>query len=166
MEQNPQVKTTPALALLRSKGIAFTEHPFQYVEKGGTSHSSQVLGVSEHAVIKTLIFQTSEPGPCQHVVVLMHGDLNVDTKKLAQALGARRAFPCEPSKACELSGYLIGGTSPFGLKTQLPIFAEASIQNLERLWINGGERGFLVSLTPQELKTAIPVQWINVGKNR
>lgn len=166
MEQNPQVKTTPALELLRSKGIAFTEHPFEYVEKGGTSHSSQVLGVSEHAVIKTLIFQTSESGQHHNVVVLMHGDLNVDTKKLAQALGSRRAFPCEPSKACELSGYLIGGTSPFGLKTPLPIFAEASIQDLDCIWINGGERGFLVSLTPQALKTAIPVQWINVGKTR
>ncbi len=177
MEQNPQVKTTPAIAHLREKNIIFTECPFAYVDKGGTAHSSHALGVAEHAVIKTLIFEKTEASktaasgtlktPCQsHCVVLMHGDLNVDTKKLALAVGSRRAFPCEPMKACELTGYQLGGTSPFGLKTALPVFAEASIQNLDQLWINGGARGLLVRITPHDLVRAIPLEWVNVGKSR
>lgn len=163
---------TPAILHLQRFGISFKEHRFEYLENGGTAHSSSSLGVPEHSVVKTLIFECQAGGEKggqnekQHspFVVLMHGDRTVDTKKLARLLECRRTAPCDPARASRLSGYLIGGTSPFGLKTEMPIYAESTIQNLHPLYINGGARGFLVEIQPQDLEKALNVTWVSVSK--
>lgn len=151
---------TPAIRVLREKKVAFEPHVFEYVEKGGTRHSAEVLGVDEHSVIKTLIFETNERKP---LIVLQHGDLQVSTKNLARHLGVKTVSPVAPEKANKLTGYLVGGTSPFGVKTKLPIYAEKTIFDLERIYINGGKRGFLVAISPQVLKEVLKVGEIEVG---
>ena len=151
---------TPAIRVLREKKVEFEPHVFEYVEKGGTSHSSEVLGVLEHAVIKTLIFETNEKKP---LAVLMHGDLKVSTKNLARFLNVKSVAPAAPERANKLTGYLIGGTSPFGLKTPMPIYAEATIFNLEKIYINGGKRGFLVSMKPNDLEKVLDVNRVEVA---
>jgi ybaK/ebsC protein len=151
---------TPAIRVLREKKIEFEPHVFEYVEKGGTRHSSQALGVDEHAVIKTLIFETNEKKP---LIVLMHGDRQVSTKTLARHLNVKTVAPAQPEKASKLTGYLVGGTSPFGTKTKMPVYAEKTIFELEKIYINGGKRGFLVSLAPRVLKEILPVEEVEVG---
>lgn len=151
---------TPAIRFLREKKIEFEPHVFEYVEKGGTKYSSQILGVEEHAVIKTLIFETNERKP---FIVLMHGDFQVSTKNLARHLNVKSVSPAATEKAQKLSGYLIGGTSPFGTKTEMPIYAEAGIFDLEKIYINGGKRGFLVAINPQILPEILKVEEIEVG---
>src|SRR5215213_2903242 len=126
---------TPAIRVLREKKIEFEPHVFEYVEKGGTKHSSQALGVDEHAVVKTLIFETNEKKP---LIVLMHGDLQVSTKNLARHLGVKSVAPVAPEKASKLTGYMVGGTSPFGVKTRMPVYAEKTIFGLKQIYINGG----------------------------
>jgi Cys-tRNA(Pro) deacylase len=148
MSATARFPATPATRMLEAAGVAFEGHVFPYVEKGGTRHSSAVLGVDEHAVIKTLMFEGGDREP---LCVLMHGDRLVSEKQLARAVEQRTIRPCEPATAERHSGYQVGGTSPFGLRKPMPIFAEATIFDLPRIWINGGRRGFLVSMAPAEL---------------
>ena len=142
------MEATGAIAVLRKHHVAFTEHPYRYEERGGTSVSSRELGVPEHAVIKTLVMEDEGKQP---LIVLMHGDREVSTKKLARQIGAKTVSPCAPDVAQRHSGYLVGGTSPFGTRKAMPVYMEGTIGDLDRLYINGGRRGFLVSLTPADL---------------
>jgi Cys-tRNA(Pro) deacylase len=153
---------TPAIRVLREKKIEFEPYVFEYVEKGGTKHSSKELGVEEHAVIKTLIFETSEKKP---LIVLMHGDLQVSAKNLARHLNVKSVAPVAPEKASRLTGYLVGGTSPFGVKTRMPVYAEKTIFALKRIFINGGKRGFLVAVEPRVLRDVLqpPPEEVEVG---
>jgi Cys-tRNA(Pro) deacylase len=151
------VSETPATALLRGRGVAFTEHPYDYVDHGGTGESARQLGVDEHAVVKTLVMQDEAGKP---LIVLMHGDRKVSTKNLARQAGRKSIAPCDPDVASRHSGYLIGGTSPFGTRKRLPVYVERSVLALPRIWINGGRRGYLVGLAPAvlvELLQATPV---------
>lgn len=152
--------STSATRLLRQQGIAFTEHLYRYEDKGGTKVSARELGVPEHAVIKTLVMEDQDAVP---LVVLMHGDLEVSTKSLARQIGAKSVQPCKPGTAQRHSGYLVGGTSPFGTKKQMPVYAEASIFDLPRIFINGGSRGFLVELDPADLDRVLAVARIAAG---
>ncbi len=140
--------STPATRLLREKGVAFTEHPYRYEEKGGTRVSARELGVDEHAVIKTLVMEDEDRQP---LIVLMHGDREVSTKALARLLGKKAVHPCKPEVANRHSGYLVGGTSPFGTRKAMPVFIERSILDLERIYLNGGSRGFLIGIAPAEV---------------
>lgn len=145
---------TPAVRFLREKKIDFTPHLYDYVEKGGTRESAKQLGVDEHAIIKTLVFETNEKKP---LIVLMHGDREVSTKTLARLLGVKSVEPATPEKASKLTGYLVGGTSPFGTRTAMPVYAEKSILALEKIYINGGKRGFLVEIDPGVLEQALNI---------
>lgn len=146
--KDKHVSETPATQWLRGHGIVFTEHPYDYVDHGGTAESARQLGVDEHAVVKTLVMQDERAQP---LVVLMHGDRQVSTKNLARAIGCKSVEPCKPEVAQRHSGYLVGGTSPFGLRKAAPVYVEASVLVLERIYINGGRRGFLVGLSPAVL---------------
>ena len=158
MAKKEHISETQATQLLRKHHVSFDEHPYPYEEHGGTSVSARELGVPEHAVIKTLVMQDEAAKP---LIVLMHGDCKVSTKNLARAIGCKSVEPCKPDVAQRHSGYMIGGTSPFGTKKAMPVYVEQSILALERIYINGGRRGFLVSLAPQvlmDLLKAKPVQ--------
>jgi Cys-tRNA(Pro) deacylase len=151
---------TPAIRVLRERKVEFEPYVFEYVEKGGTRHSAQVLKVDEHAVVKTLIFETNERKP---LIVLMHGDRKVSTKELARHLNVKTVAPATPEKASKLTGYLVGGTSPFGVKTKMPVMAEKTIFDLTKIYINGGKRGFLVSIAPQVLRDVLQIEEVEVG---
>lgn len=155
--------TTAATRALQAAGVAFTGHLFRYEEKGGTRHSSRELGVDEHRVIKTLVFQDERK---RALIVLMHGDCTVSAKELARQLDNKRVDPCLPAVAERRTGYQVGGTSPFGLKEPLPIFAEATIFELDTIYINGGKRGFLVSLPPAELERVLRPVRVSVANPR
>jgi Cys-tRNA(Pro) deacylase len=144
-KKTAHVSETPATAWLKAHGVAFTEHPYEYQEHGGAQHSAAVLGLDPFAVVKTLIMQDEAAKP---LAVLMHGNRTVSTKNLARQTGAKSIEPCKPEVANRHSGYLVGGTSPFGLRRAMPIWVEASVLALPRIWINGGRRGFLVGLSP------------------
>jgi Cys-tRNA(Pro) deacylase len=151
------VSETPATALLRKHRVAFTAHPYDYVDHGGTAESARQLGLDEHAVVKTLVMQDEAARP---LVVLMHGDRKVSTKNLARQAGCKSISPCDPEVAQRHSGYLVGGTSPFGTRKRMPVYVERSVLALPRLWINGGRRGFLVGIEPAvltDLLGAVPV---------
>jgi Cys-tRNA(Pro) deacylase len=150
--KDKHVSETPATQLLRRAGVAFTEHPYDYVDHGGTAESARQLGVPEHAVVKTLVMQDDKAQP---LIVLMHGDRQVSTKALAREIGVKSVEPCKPEVAQRHSGYLVGGTSPFGTKKAMPVFVEATVLELPRIFINGGRRGFLVGLAPQALPTLL-----------
>ncbi len=144
--------------MLRQHGIAFTEHPYQYLEHGGAQHSAQVLGFDPFAVVKTLIMEDEQARP---LVVLMHGNRKVSTRNLARQIGARSVQPCQPEVANRHSGYLVGGTSPFATRKAMPVFIEETILALPKILINGGRRGYLVGIDPQvcvQLLGAKPVQ--------
>lgn len=145
MSKKEHVSETPATQLLRKKGAFFTEHPYAYEEHGGTSVSSRELGVEEHVVVKTLIMQDEHAKP---MVVLMHGDKTVSTKNLARQIACKSVEPCKPEVAQRHSGYMIGGTSPFGTKKAMPVYVEASILDLEKIYLNGGRRGYLIGISP------------------
>ena len=146
---------TPATLFLAEKGVAFTEHHFEYVDHGGTAHTSEALGVPEHQVVKTLIMEDEKGSP---LVVLMHGDRKVSTKELARAAGVKRIAPCKPDAAQRHSGFLIGGTSPFGTRKAMPVYLERSVLELPRIYINGGRRGYLLGMDSSELvRTLDPV---------
>jgi Cys-tRNA(Pro) deacylase len=147
-KKDKHVSATPATDWLRAHGIEFTEHPYDYVERGGTAESARQLGLDEHAVIKTLVMQNDAAEP---LIVLMHGDASVSTKNLARAIGAKSVEPCRLEVAQRASGYLVGGTSPFGTRKAMRVFVEASVLELPRIYINGGRRGYLVGLLPQVL---------------
>jgi Cys-tRNA(Pro) deacylase len=147
-KKDKHVSETPATAFLRRHGVAFTEHVYDYVDHGGTAESARQLGVEEHAVIKTLVMQDERAQP---LIVLMHGDKQVSTKNLARAIGVKAVQACTPEVAQRHSGYLVGGTSPFGLKKPMPVLVEASVLALASICINGGRRGFLVGVNPEVL---------------
>jgi Cys-tRNA(Pro) deacylase len=151
---------TPAIRSLRQDKINFVPHLYDYVEHGGTRESAKQLGVDEHTVIKTLVFETSEKKP---LIVLMHGDREVSTKNLARYLGVKSVAPATPETASKLTGYLVGGTSPFGTKTKMPIYVEKTIFDLETIYINGGKRGFLVEILQSVLKSVLQVEEIEVA---
>lgn len=157
-DKNAHVSETPATQLLRAQGVEFTEHPYDYVEHGGSAESARQLGLDEHMVVKTLVMQDQDARP---LIVLMHGDRKVSTKNLARQIGAKHVQPCKPEVANRHSGYLVGGTSPFGTKKDMPVFIEESILSLPRIAINGGRRGYLLQLDPQvcvQLLGARPVR--------
>jgi len=152
------VSETPATALLRAHGVAFTEHPYEYVEHGGAEHSAAVLGFDPFSVVKTLVMQDQDAKP---LIVLMHGNRKVSTKNLARQIGAKSVEPCKPEVANRHSGYLVGGTSPFGTRRAMPVYVESTILDLPRIAINGGRRGYLVGIDPQvcvQLLGAKPVR--------
>ena len=142
------VSETPATQFLREHGIVFTEHVYDYVDKGGTAESARQLGVPEHEVIKTLVMQDERAQP---LIVLMHGDRQVSTKNLARQIGAKSVEPCKPEVAQRHSGFMVGGTSPFGLRKAMPVYVEATALALRRICINGGRRGYLVGIAPNVL---------------
>jgi Cys-tRNA(Pro) deacylase len=146
------VSETPATQWLRERGIAFTEHPYDYVEHGGTGESARQLGVDEHAVVKTLVMQDERAQP---LIVLMHGDRQVSTKNLARAIGTKSVEPCRPEVAQRHTGYQVGGTSPFGVRKPMPVYVEGTVLQLPRILINGGRRGFLVAVDPSVLTTGL-----------
>jgi Cys-tRNA(Pro) deacylase len=148
MAKGKHVSETPAIAWLKAHGVAYTEHPYEYLEHGGAQHSAQVLGLDPFTVVKTLIMQDDSAQP---LVVLMHGNRTVSTKNLARQVGLKSVQPCQPDVAQRHSGYLVGGTSPFGLKREMPIWVESSIVDLPCICINGGRRGFLVGIDPAVL---------------
>jgi Cys-tRNA(Pro) deacylase len=152
--------STAATRLLREKGIAYTEHPYRYQEHGGTSASARALGVDEHAVVKTLIMEDESGAP---LVVLMHGDREVSTKALARQAGRRSIQICRPEAANRHSGYLVGGTSPFGTRKAMPVFLERSIAALPRIFVNGGSRGFLVGISPADLIEVLAPTLVDVA---
>jgi Cys-tRNA(Pro) deacylase len=163
MAKNKHVSQTPATQLLRQHHIEFGEHSYDYVEHGGTAESARQLGVEEHCVIKTLVMEDEHAKP---LIVLMHGDRTVSTKNLARQIGAKRIEPCRPDVANRHSGYLVGGTSPFGTRKPLPVYVERTILSLERIYLNGGRRGYLVSLAPAVLTAllaATPVDCASGG---
>ena len=152
--------STAATRLLRERGVAYTEHLYRYEEKGGTRVSARELGVDEHAVVKTLVME-DEAG--QPLVVLMHGDREVSTKALARQIGRRSIQICRPEVANRHSGYQVGGTSPFGTRKPMPVFVERSILDLDRLYVNGGSRGFLVGLAPRDLAAILSPTPVDVA---
>ena len=151
---------TPATTFLDKQGVRYTEHLFEYVEHGGTSASSSALGVPEHEVVKTLVMENESGNP---LIVLMHGDCKVSTKELARAAGVKRIFPCKPEVAQRHSGYLIGGTSPFGTRKAMPIYLERSVLDLPRIYINGGRRGYLLGMDPAELTRVLSPTLVDVA---
>jgi Cys-tRNA(Pro) deacylase len=151
---------TPATAYLAKHGIQYTEHEFEYVEHGGTSHSSSSMGVDEHQVIKTLVMEDEKGDP---LIVLMHGDRKVSTKELARQAGVKRIAPCKPEVATRHSGYLIGGTSPFGTRKRMPIYLERSVLELPRIYINGGRRGYLLGMEPAVLTRVLEPVLVEVA---
>ncbi len=157
-KQKPPV--TAGVRALRGAGVDYTPRLYDYVERGGTAASAEALGVPEHHVVKTLIMQDESASP---LVVLMHGDRSVSTKSLARHLGVKTVEPCEPAAAQRHSGYQVGGTSPFGLRRALPVYVEATVLALERIYINGGKRGFLVELSPQALVEVLSAEPVEVA---
>jgi len=155
MAKKSHVSETPATARLRQHGVAFTEHPYDYVDHGGAQHSARELGVDPFGVVKTLIMQDQDAKP---LVVLMHGNRKVSTKNLARQIGAKAVEPCTPEVANRHSGYLVGGTSPFGTRRQMPVYVESSILTLPRILINGGRRGYLVGIEPQGILRMLDVK--------
>ncbi len=151
---------TPAVRLLREMRVEFEPHLYDYVEHGGTAHSAEALGVDEHAVVKTLVMETDAKKP---LIVLMHGDREVSTKQLARHLGVKSVHPCDFAEAQKYTGYLVGGTSPFGTRTKLHVYAERTIFNLPKIYINGGKRGFLVSIDPLVLRDVLHAEGVEVA---
>ena len=152
MAKKEHISETPATQFLRKQGAAFTEHPYAYEEHGGTAVSARELGVDEHHVIKTLVMQDELAKP---LIVLMHGDCKVSTKNLARQIGCKSVEPCKPEVAQRHSGFMVGGTSPFGTKKTLPVYVEQGILQLPKIYINGGRRGYLVGIAPTLLETLL-----------
>ena len=157
MAKKTHISETPATAILRANKIAFTEHPYEYLEHGGAQHSAQVLGLDPFTVVKTLVMQDQDARP---LIVLMHGNRTVSTKNLARQIGAKSVEPCKPEVAQRHSGYLVGGTSPFGTRRAMPVYIESSILELPKIAINGGRRGYLVGIAPQVCATLLAAQTV------
>lgn len=155
------VSETPATQFLRRQQIAFGEHVYDYVEHGGTAESSRQLGVDEHAVVKTLVMQDEKGDP---LIVLMHGDRQVSLKELARQIPCKKVEPCKPEVAQRHSGYLVGGTSPFGTRKAMPVYVERSILALPRICINGGKRGYLISLEPRLLPELLQARAVDCAQ--
>jgi len=157
-KKGTHVSETPATQILRRHGVSFTEHVYDYVEHGGTEESARQLGVPEHAVVKTLVMQDERSQP---LIVLMHGDKQVSTKNLARQIGAKSVEPCKPDVAQRHSGYMVGGTSPFGTKKDMPVYVEESVLALPSICINGGRRGYLVGVSPAVLVELLSAKSVN-----
>ena len=157
-KKDRHVSETPATQMLKAAGVAYTEHAYDYVEHGGTAESAKQLGVDEHCIIKTLVMQDEKAQP---LIVLMHGDRSVSTKNLAREIGAKSVEPCKPEVAQRHSGYMLGGTSPFGLKKAMPVVVEATVLALPRICINGGRRGYLVGISPQVLVSLLAARAVH-----
>jgi len=158
VSKKAHVSETPATQWLRANQVAFTEHPYEYLEHGGAQHSAQVLGFDPFTVVKTLVMQDQDAKP---LIVLMHGNRTVSTKNLARQIGAKSVEPCKPEVAQRHSGYMVGGTSPFGTRREMPVYIESSVLELPKIAINGGRRGYLVGIDPQVCVTLLgakPVQ--------
>jgi len=155
MARKEHAPETPATTFLRENNVSFTKHLYDYVEHGGTSESSRQLGLDEHAVVKTLVMQDKDTKP---LIVLMHGDRQVSLKNLARQIGVRKVEPCKPDAAQRHTGYQVGGTSPFGTRKNLPVYVERSILELPAIYINGGNRGFLVEISPRILTDLLHAQ--------
>jgi Cys-tRNA(Pro) deacylase len=160
MGKKEHVSETPATALLKKHGVGFTEHVYAYEEHGGTAVSARELGVPEHTVVKTLVMEDEAK---RAFIVLMHGDRTVSTKNLARQIGVKKVEPCTPEAASRHSGYLVGGTSPFGTKKRLPVYVEKSVLGLDKIYINGGRRGYLVGIDPGELVRLLGVRTVEVA---
>jgi len=148
-----KIPVTQAMRVLKQHGIDYEPHEYAYEAKGGTARSSAELGVDEHQVIKTLVMQDEKAKP---LIILMHGNCSVSTKNLARSIGVKSISPCDPDAATRHTGYQVGGTSPFGTRKKLPVYIEGSIFDLPRIYINGGRRGFLLSMAPQALQAVFP----------
>ena len=151
---------TAAVRFLREKNVEFVPRLYDYFEKGGTAESAKQLDVNEHVVVKTLIFETNEKQP---LIVLMHGDRQVSTKNLARDIGVKSVAPATAERATKFTGYEFGGTSPFGTKITMPVYVEKTIFDLDKIYINGGKRGFLVEIGPNELKKVLKLEHVEVG---
>jgi len=151
---------TPAVRFLREKKVDFVPRLYDYVEKGGMGESAKQLGVDEHAVVKTLIFETNEKKP---LIVLMHGDRQASAKNLARHIGVKSVEPADAARASKWTGYQFGGTSPFGTRTAMSVYVEQTIFDLDKIYINGGKRGFLVEIDPRVLKLVLKVEEVVVG---
>lgn len=151
---------SPAIRELRAHKVEFTDHLYVYEEKGGTAVSARELGVPEHAVVKTLVMEDQDRNP---LLVLMHGDLKVSTKELARVIGVKTIAPCNPETANRHSGYMVGGTSPFGTRRKMPVYMEQTILELPKIYINGGKRGYLVGLAPQDVVKVLAPNMVKVG---
>jgi Cys-tRNA(Pro) deacylase len=160
MAKKEHISETPATQFLRRHQVAFSEHPYDYEEHGGTAVSSRELGVPEHDVVKTLVMQDEAARP---LIVLMHGDCMVSTKNLARQIGCKSVEPCKPEVANRHSGFLIGGTSPFGTRKQMPVYVEKTILDLDKVYINGGRRGYLVGIAPGELVRTLAAKSVEVA---
>jgi len=160
MAKKDHVSETPATAFLKANGVAFTEHPYEYVEHGGAQHSAAVLGFDPYTVVKTLVMEDEKARP---LIVLMHGNRKVSTKNLARQIGAKSVEPCKPEVANRHSGYLVGGTSPFATRKQMPVYIEESILSLPRIALNGGRRGYLVGITPDVCVRLLGAKPVNCG---
>jgi Cys-tRNA(Pro) deacylase len=158
MSKKPHISETPATALLKANQISFTEHPYDYLEHGGANHSAEVLGQDPFIVVKTLVMQDEHAKP---LIVLMHGNRKVSTKNLARQIGCKSVEPCKPEVANRHSGYLVGGTSPFGTKREMPVYIEETILSLPRMFINGGRRGYLVNIDPQVCVALLGAKAVN-----
>ncbi len=152
MAKTDEYPITQAIRMLREQKVIFTAHLYDYVERGGTEHSAEMLGVDEHCVIKTIVLEDDQKQP---LICLQHGDREVSTKNLARARGCKSIGPCSPETANRHTGYMVGGTSPFGTRKVVPIYMQRSIEELPIIYINGGKRGFLVGLTPSELRRVL-----------
>ena len=152
MPKKDHISETPATQFLKAHGIQFPEHPYEYLDHGGAQHSAAVLGLDPFTVVKTLVMQDQDAKP---LLVLMHGNRKVSTKNLARQIGAKSVEPCKPEIANKHSGYLVGGTSPFGTRRAMPVYIESSILALPKIVINGGRRGYLVELEPMVCVTLL-----------
>ena len=160
MSKEPGIPVTQAIRLLRDKGAAFEPALYDYVDHGGTQHAAAELGVDEHATVKTIVMETDTKQP---LIVLMHGDRDISAKQMARILNVKSVVPCSPDTATRHTGYLVGGTSPFGTRKPLPIYAEAALFDLPLIWINGGRRGLLVKIAPALLEQLLPVTRVQVA---
>jgi Cys-tRNA(Pro) deacylase len=158
MAKKDHVSETPATAMLKAAGVAFTEHPYEYLEHGGAQHSAEVLGFDPFTVVKTLVMEDEKARP---LIVLMHGNRTVSTKNLARQIGAKSVQPCKPEVANRHSGYLVGGTSPFGTRKSMPVYIESTILELPKIAINGGRRGYLVGIEPQVCVALLGAKAVN-----
>lgn len=161
--KRPSHSETPATQFLKAHGVAYTEHFYEYVERGGTAASASALGVPEHQVVKTLVMQDQDGAP---LLVLMHGDRSVSTRNLARQAGAKSIEPAAPEAAQRHSGYQVGGCSPFGTRKKMPVYLERSILELPRIYINGGRRGFLVCIAPGEIVRTLAPRLVEVARAR
>ncbi len=156
----PAIPSTPALRQLRSLGIPFVEHVYRYEEHGGTATAARALLVDEHAVVKTIVMETEDRDP---LIVLMHGDREVSTKTIARIVGCKSVVPCKPEVATRHTGYLVGGTSPFGLRKAMPIYMERTVLDLPTIYLNGGSRGLLVAIAPADVAAALNAVMVEAG---